>query len=360
MKLLKSQLLQFIFAVSLSLIIIVWLFGGVLTPFIIGAIAAYLLDPLADRLERIGFSRVFGVLLITLVALILILALSLWLLPLLVVQTNVLLLNLPLIFETIPEVVKNTIMLSTDNNSEIGVFSPDLKKLLEDDSVRQHGLSFASSILSVTSNILNFLFLIVVSPVITFYLLVDWNRLSAALYSLIPKNNLQAMDVLLKDIDVVLSGFLRGQFIVCILLGTFYALSLVLIGLEFGLIIGVVAGLLSFIPFIGTIIGGSLSLTFAVYQFWEEPLYIGIVLIIFVVGQILEGNFLTPKLVGNAVKLHPVGLMLALSVFGSLAGLTGLLLAVPVAAILGVLCRAAISSYLSSSFYKGVNQKSDN
>jgi predicted PurR-regulated permease PerM len=157
----------------------------------------------------------------------------------------------------------------------------------------------------------------------------------------------------MRELDRVLAGFVRGQLSVCAILGAFYAVALSLIGLQFGLLIGAFAGLISFIPFVGSILGGVLSLAVAVAQFWDQPQMIAAVAAVFVAGQAAEGNFLTPKLVGGQVGLHPVWLMFALSAFGSLFGFVGLLIAVPAAAGIGVISRFLIERYKAGRLYLG-------
>ena len=158
---------------------------------------------------------------------------------------------------------------------------------------------------------------------------------------------------LARQIDRSIAGFIRGQSAVCLLLGTFYAVGLSMVGLNFGLLIGLVAGLISFIPFVGSLTGLVLSVGVAVAQFWPEFTPIALVVGIFFVGQFVEGNFLQPKLVGDSVGLHPVWIMFALFAFGYLFGFVGMLLAVPLAAALGVLARFAMRQYLTSSLYTG-------
>ena len=155
------------------------------------------------------------------------------------------------------------------------------------------------------------------------------------------------------QIDRTLAAFIRGMGTVCLILGTYYAVALMLVGLQFGLVIGFVAGLVTFIPYLGALIGGALAIGLALFQFWGDWITIGIVAGIFAIGQIIEGNFLTPKLVGNSVGLHPVWLILALSVFGALFGFVGMLIAVPVAAAMGVLTRFGVEQYQQSLLYKG-------
>jgi predicted PurR-regulated permease PerM len=156
------------------------------------------------------------------------------------------------------------------------------------------------------------------------------------------------------EINEALSAFVRGQLTVCFLLGSFYSAALMLAGLQFGLLVGAIAGAITFIPYVGSLVGGALAIGLALFQFWGDWLSIGIIAAIFGIGQFLEGNVLTPKLVGKSVGLHPVWLMFALSAFGSLFGFVGMLVAVPIAAALGVLTRFAIAQYQGSLLYTGI------
>ena len=212
---------------------------------------------------------------------------------------------------------------------------------------------FLKSLWSGGLALVNFLSLILVTPVVVFYLLLDWDKMVARIDSWLPRDHLETLRGLARDVDKVLAGFVRGQFTVCAILGTFYAVALVLAGLQFGLVVGLIAGLLTFIPYVGSVIGGILAIGLSMFQFWGTPEWIVVVAVIFVIGQVVEGNVLTPKLVGSSVGLHPVWLMFALSAFGSLMGITGMLVAVPVAASLGVFFRFGIGQYLQGKLYKG-------
>ncbi|HEV2727991.1 MAG TPA: AI-2E family transporter, partial [Solirubrobacterales bacterium] len=195
--------------------------------------------------------------------------------------------------------------------------------------------------------------LLVVTPVVAFYLLVDWDRMIATVDGWVPLRNRETVRALARDIDRAIAGFIRGQAMVCLILGTIYAVGLSLIGLNFGALIGMGAGLLSFIPYVGSLTGLIVSMGVAIVQFWPDWTWILATLGIFVLGQFIEGNILSPKLVGASVGLHPVWLMFALLAFGSLFGFVGLLLAVPLAAAAGVLARFALRQYLSSHLYHG-------
>ncbi|MBR9893434.1 AI-2E family transporter, partial [bacterium] len=159
--------------------------------------------------------------------------------------------------------------------------------------------------------------------------------------------------------DKTLAGFISGIFSVCLILGIYYGLAICLVGLNFGLVVGVVSGILTFIPYVGAIVGGALAIGLALFQFWGEWVWIAAVAGIFFFGQFLEGNFLTPKLVGESVGLHPVWLILALSVFGSIFGFVGMLVAVPLAAALGVVARFLVDQYIESRLYRGLETDED-
>jgi len=204
--------------------------------------------------------------------------------------------------------------------------------------------------------------LVVIVPVVPVYLLLDWDRMIARIDELLPRDHAPTIRKLGRDIDNVLASFVRGMGTVCLILGTYYAVALMAVGLQFGLVVGFIAGLVTFIPYLGALIGGTLAIGLALFQFWGDWASIGLVAGIFALGLVPDGNFLTPKLVGSAVGLHPVWLLLALSVFGALFGFVGMLVAVPVAAALGVLARFATSQYLSSRLYtglEGLNQEND-
>jgi len=195
--------------------------------------------------------------------------------------------------------------------------------------------------------------LVVITPVVAFYLIYDWHRMIRTVDGWVPRQQRETVRQLAREIDAAISGFVRGQTAVCLILGSFYAVALTLSGLNFGLLIGLISGLITFIPYVGSMTGLVLSTGVAVAQFWPDYGSILMVLGIFLVGQFLEGNVLSPKLVGESVGLHPVWLIFALLAFGYLFGFVGLLVAVPLAATIGVLCRFALRRYLHSSFYTG-------
>jgi predicted PurR-regulated permease PerM len=193
--------------------------------------------------------------------------------------------------------------------------------------------------------------LVVVTPVVAFYLLYDWDHMIERIDALLPREHAETIRALGRDVNVAIAGFIRGQGAVCLILGLFYAVSLTVVGLNFGFLIGSVAGVISFIPYVGSLVGFFLSVGVALVQFWPDWIWIGAVIAVFVVGQFLEGNILQPRLVGSSIGVHPVWLMFALFAFGSLFGFVGVLLAVPVTAAIGVLVRFAVSRYRLSALY---------
>jgi predicted PurR-regulated permease PerM len=184
--------------------------------------------------------------------------------------------------------------------------------------------------------------LFVVTPVVAFYLLLDWDNMVEKVDGWIPRDHVDTVRELAKQVDATIAGFVRGQGSVCIILGLIYAVGLSLVGLNFGLLIGLFAGLISFIPYVGSMVGLVLAVVVAIVQFWPDFIMIGAVIAVFALGQFFEGNILQPRLVGKSVGLHPVWLMFALFAFGALFGFVGMLIAVPAAASVGVLVRFAI------------------
>ncbi len=343
----KTQLKYWGIATGIFFVLL-WLMGNVLLPFIVAAAIAYLLDPIADRLERLGLSRMWSVILITLLAAILFIALLILLVPMLFEQGTQLINTAPDIFRQLLDFLSARFPQYVDEDS---VLRGSLANVGE--MIRTRGGELLNTLLSSMRNVVSALVFIVIVPVVTFYLLLDWDNLVARVDTLLPRDHAPTIRRLASEIDEALSGFVRGQAAVIGILALYYSVTLMSVGLPFGLVVGVVTGAISFIPYIGAILGGTISIGLALFTFWGEPLWIGAVIGIFIVGQILEGNILVPKLVGGYVGLHPVWLLLALSVFGSLFGFVGMLVAVPVAAALGVLVRFAAERYRDSALYRG-------
>ena len=330
---------------------ILYLLGDVILPFLLGGAVAYCLDPVADRLERLGLHRIVAVIVISLVALMIFVLAALLIIPSLVEQSIALFKAAPQIFANLRDFLNDRFPDLMEAESTI---SRSLAGLGE--TIQSRGGELASSLASSVTGIVNVLVLLVLVPIVAFYLLLDWDRMVARVDDLLPRDHAPTIRHLAREIDKTLAGFIRGQGTVCLLLGIFYAVALMAVGLNFGLVVGAVAGALTFIPYVGALVGGALAIGLALFQFWGEWWWIGAVAAIFFFGQFLEGNILTPNLVGQSVGLHPVWLIFALSAFGTLFGFTGMLVAVPVAASLGVIARWAIGQYKHGRLYRGISE----
>lgn len=331
-----------------SLAVTLWLLGQAVLPFILGAGVAYLLDPVADRLERAGLSRTLAVVVITFAVVIAFVAVVLLLVPVLIRQAWALI-------EIGPVMIEQGRVFVTSRFPDLLPDAAGLEQTLRDiqTTVGDQAGRITGTILGSVRGLIGTVALLVIVPVVAFYLLLDWDHMVEAIDRHLPREHAPTIRLLAREIDEALSGFLRGQAVVIAILGTWYAIMLMLVGLPFGFFIGIMAAVLSFIPYVGVLIGGATAIGVALFSFWGDPMWISAVVAIFALGQIVEGNYLQPKIVGGHVGLHPVWLLLALSVFGALFGFVGLVMAVPMAAALGVLARFLIARYRDSSFYTG-------
>lgn len=332
--------------------LMLWFLGDVLLPFVLGGAIAYFLDPLADRLEEAGFSRPTATGIIAVVATVLFVIMALLVIPTLVSQAVELINIAPKLFQDLQTFLTERFPSLIEPDSTL---RQSLATVGE--TIQSRGGELLNTVLSSALSIVNMVVLVVVVPVVAVYLLVDWDNMIAGVDELLPRDHAPVIRRLAGEVDKTLSSFVRGMGTVCLILGTYYAVALMLVGLQFGLVVGFVAGILTFIPYVGAIVGGLLAIGLALFQFWGEWWWIVAVAVIFQIGQIAEGNFLTPKLVGRSVGLHPVWLILALSVFGSLFGFVGMLVAVPVAAALGVLARFGVEQYRDSRLYQGISHR---
>ncbi|MEE9387943.1 MAG: AI-2E family transporter [Paracoccaceae bacterium] len=330
-------------------LIVLWFLGNVLLPFVLGGAIAYCLDPIADRLEKLGLSRVLATTTITIVAAIILILAALLVLPVLIEQLVGLVEVAPKLVTDFGAFLTAKFPALLDSESQM---SQSLASVGE--TIQAKGGALLNSLLSSAAGLVNVVVLIFLVPVITFYLLMDWDRMVAAVNGYLPKDHAPTIRHLTGEINKTLAAFIRGQGTVVLILGVYYGVALMLVGLQFGLVVGMIAGLISFIPYIGALVGGALALGLALFQFWGEWVWIGAVAAIFMAGQFLEGNILTPKLVGSSVGLHPVWLIFALSVFGTLFGFVGMLVAVPLAASIGVVVRFVMVRYEGSRLYQGV------
>lgn len=338
----------------LAFIMVLWLLQAILLPFIAGFVLAYFLDPVADRLEKLGLPRIVATLLILSIAISVVVLAVLIVVPVLADQAVKLAQDLPDLAkalvarmdEVMPKALKD--MLASAGGSTSGTLGEMASK------AAGWAATFIQSVWSGGMALVNMLSLLVVTPIVAFYLLADWDHLVAKVDSWLPRDHVEEVRAIARDINTTMAGFIRGQGTVCLVLGLFYAVGLSLAGLRFGLAIGMGAGLLSFIPYVGAIIGGVLAIGVGLVQFWPDYTMVLVIIGIFAAGQFLEGNFLSPKLVGGSIGLHPVWLMFALFAFSYVFGFVGLLLAVPMAAAMGVLVRYGLSRYLASPLYTGL------
>ena len=329
-------------------VLVLWLLGSTLLPFLLGAALAYFLDPLADRLERLGLSRTFATAVIAGSAILVFVLALVLLVPMLFEQISGLVVAMP------DYIAGLMALLSRRYPDLFGEHSLIMQNLSGAEAMlREGGLTVLNQVLVGSLKLLDFLILLVVTPVVTFYLLLDWDRMLREINQILPRQHAPTIRRLARDIDQVLAGFIRGQLSVCIVLGAFYALALMAIGLQYGFLVGLVAGLISFVPYVGSVVGLLLSVGIALFQFWDDKFWVLATAGIFFFGQFVEGNILSPNLIGKSVGLHPVWLILALAVFGTLFGFAGLLVAVPVSAALGVLWRFLVERYRESAIYTG-------
>lgn len=340
-----------------AIIAFMWLFAEIMLPFIAGIVLAYFLDPVADALERLKLPRLAATLVIVLTSVFLLVLVLLLIVPLIGDQIGKFAERLPSNVSTLvtlfndlaPVWMKDALAKTSATLPESG------SDIAAKAAVWIGGL--LQSILTGGLALFNLMSLLIITPLVTFYMLNDWDRMVSRVDGWIPRDHVATVRGVARDINSAMAGFIRGQGTVCMLLGIFYAVALIAAGLNFGLLIGLTAGLLSFIPFVGAAIGGVLAIATALVQFWPDWVQILIIAGIFAIGQFIEGNFLSPKLVGQSIGVHPVWLMFALLAFGYLFGFAGILLAVPLAAAIGVLSKFFLNKYLASKLYLGVKKR---
>ncbi len=340
-------------AAAIVLVLFLYLFRDILLPFVAGLALAYFLDPVADRLQRLGLSRIMATVVI-LIAFIVVLVLAF------VILVPVLATQMADFSGKLPDYLTRLQALITSFDPKwleqrFGVDANSLKEGLN--SVLTSGLGLVttvfSSLWSSGMALVSVVSLFVVTPVVAFYMLLDWDRMVATVDSWVPRDHVATVRAIATGINTATAGFVRGQGTLCLVLGGMYAIGLTLTGLNFGILIGLFSGLISFIPYCCSLTGLVLAVGVAVVQFWPDWLMVVVVACVFFIGQFIEGNILSPKLVGKSVGLRPVWLMCALFAFGALFGFVGLLIAVPAAAAIAVLVRFAIARYLESPLYKG-------
>ncbi|MDZ4737120.1 MAG: AI-2E family transporter [Rhodospirillaceae bacterium] len=336
-------------AILLAVGFILYMLRGVLLPFVAGMAIAYCLDPLCDRIQRLGLSRTWATAVVTTVFALIVLILLAVLVPLLYEQFVALAENLPEYIGVIADKIDP--LLAEIRQIAPGATSPDLGSVAGTISSAMSWIGGAiGGILTGSLAFFNVVSLIFVTPIVAFYLLRDWDRIVAKIDSWLPPRHAPVVRQQMHEIDRTLAGFARGQATICLFLAGFYGIGLTAIGLNFGLAIGVFAGLLSFIPYVGSIVGLIVSVGLAYVQF-DNWAWVAVTAGIFILGQAIEGNILQPKLLGENVGLHPVWVIFALLAGGALFGFLGLLLAVPVMAVIGVVSRFALGRFLASRLF---------
>lgn len=329
----------------------VWLFSGILTPFVLGAAIAYLLNPVTTRLTRLKLPRWAASLMILLAFLVLVGALCALVLPTAIREAGQLAAKLPEYLDRF--VVFITPYLSVAQDYLGAGYVDQAKALLTQNAGKLLSLSggVLGGIAQGGQAAMGAAMTFALTPLIAFFMMNEWPRMTAWVQDLYPQDDRAKIRELMHAIDVKLSGFVRGQMTVALLLGLIYALALMVAGLNYGFLIGLLSGLFSIVPFVGSIFGLLAGVIVAWFQAGDLS-YVAIIAAIFMGGQFVEGNFLTPKLVGDSVGLHPLWVMFALMAGGTLLGLLGMLIAVPVAAVIGVLAGFGILQYKSSALYQ--------
>ena len=350
-------------AILIAIAYVLYQLSSVLLPFVAGITLGYLLDPVTERLQRLGLNRLGATLLVLFFVVVALALMTLALVPILAHQFMALLDNLPGLAERLQsliaqgsrylqssggDVLKRFGLTNTVTTSDI---QNSLGALVAQGSTYLVGL--LKSLWSGGQALISLFSLLVVTPVVAFYILLDWKRMVAAIDGWVPLQHRDDVRSIARDIDAALAGFVRGQFLVCMFLGLWYGVGLTLVGLNFGFLIGLSGGLLSFVPYVGSLTVLFFSMIVALVQGWPDWTLLAMTFGVVASGQFLEGNILSPNLVGASVGLHPVWIMFALLAFGTLFGFTGLMVAVPVAAACGVVARFMLRKYLVSPLYTG-------
>ncbi|KAF1718501.1 AI-2E family transporter [Pseudoxanthomonas yeongjuensis] len=341
-------------AVGVGTFWLLWLLAPILTPFAVAALLGWLGDPLVDRLQLAGRSRNTAVIMVfTLMALLLALVLVI-LVPLIESQISTLIESLPRYRLWFTGVAIPWIEARTGMQIAAWLDLGHLIELMRSNWERAGGV--ATTVLGYVSRsgfaLIGMLTSIVLIPVITFFFLRDWDLLVGRVASMVPRDHIGTVTRLARESSDVLGGFLRGQFLVMIILGVMYGVGLWAVGLDLGILIGIVAGLLTFVPYLGPTSGVVLGVLAALMQYGDWK-HIAGVLAVFGIGQLIESYWLTPKLVGDRIGLHPVAVIFAVLAGGQLFGFLGMLLALPMAAVVNVLLRYAHERYTQSHLYAG-------
>ena len=342
--------------VALGFVLFVYFLHPILTPFLVAIVLAYMFDPVVDRLERLGLSRTWGTITVFTLFTVILMTLLLVLVPLLAKQLLKLYQLAPQVLDWLQHTAMPWVQAKLGLSDSFWKFDKIKAAITENMGQATDIVGIVLSQATASSLVLiGLLANLVLIPVVAFYLLRDWNIMMARIRDLLPRSRADQIVSLAKECHDVLGAFVRGQLLVMLALGVIYSAGLMLVGLELGLLIGLMAGLAAIVPYMGFIIGIGAALVAGLFQFGGD-LYpmIGIV-VVFMVGQALEGMVLTPLLVGDRIGLHPVAVIFAILAGGELFGFTGVLLALPVAAVIMVLVRHMHDLYKDSEIYSGAD-----
>lgn len=348
----RTQRLSIWLVGFVALLIIIHALRDILLPFVAGMAVAYFLDPVADKLEERGLSRVLATVIITLVFFLIVIGGLVMLFPLLQAQVIAIAERLPDLFALIERLAGHALQRIE------AVLPSDAMQRASDAAGDYAGMAvgwiktIVAKLWSGGVALFSLVSLIIVTPIVSFYMLLEWDRIVAKIDHLLPRGQAPVIREQLSLINATISAFVRGQASVCMVLAVYYGVALSVVGLETGLLIGLGAGLVSFVPYVGALTGIAVGVGIALVQFDTFTPVIGVAAI-FLIGQVVESYVLTPRLVGDKVGLHDLWIIFALMAGGSLFGFTGVLLAVPTTAVIGVVIRFSVGEYLKSPLYTG-------
>lgn len=335
-----------------ALVLFVWAFKSILLPFLVGIGIAYLLNPILLRLDKLGLSRGLSTVLLLALFFLVVLALLALLLPPLYQELQRLAENAPAYTDALWDRLQPYVAIVEESVSNTDI-NQSLQAALKSNvsNALGAGTELIGGVMSGGRALIGFASFIVVTPLVAFYMMIEWENIVAWVDDLLPRKNRDRIRTLISRIDGKIAGFVRGQLLVALTLGILYAVALSLVGLQFGFIIGLAAGLLSIIPLFGSAVGLVVSVGVAYLQSSSLMFVLGVGSI-FLAGQFLEGNFITPKLIGKSVGLHPLWILFSLLAGGAIFGIVGMLLAVPVAVTAGVLGNFMLEQYKDSEYYE--------
>lgn len=337
----------------LAAVVVVGLLREVLLPFVVGAVLAYFLHPIADRLQHVGLGRVGSAALMVGIMGLLMVLFMVFVLPMLAGQAQQVALAVP------GETERLRAALDVWAKESLGEHHPAFRsgidtavKNLTDNWSSIAGW-LAGELVTQGKALFQIISILLVSPLVMFYMLIDWPRMLERIDAWLPRDNAPSIRRIARDVDAAVSAFIRGQGTVCLILSVYYATALSAVGLDYGLLVGLATGLLSFVPFVGWALGFLTAMSLGMLQFWPEATPLLMIAGIYLAAQAIDAGFLSPQIVGSKIGLHPVWLLMALFVFSYLFGFLGTLVAVPVAAALAVLVRFGLKAYLESDVYRG-------